>query len=58
MKLSTNQIQEFANYLSREEKSDATKEKYLRDVQASPGGSLPVRRYEHLFRSCAVRVAA
>jgi len=34
MKLSTNQIQEFANYLSREEKSDATKEKYLRDVQA------------------------
>lgn len=34
MKISTDQIQEFANYLSREEKSDATQEKYLRDVQA------------------------
>ena len=33
MKISTDQIQEFANYLSREEKSDATQEKYLRDVQ-------------------------
>lgn len=34
MEISTDQIQEFANYLSREEKSDATQEKYLRDVQA------------------------
>ena len=34
MKISTDQIQKFANYLSREEKSDATQEKYLRDVQA------------------------
>lgn len=34
MKLSTEQIKEFANYLCREEKSTATQEKYLRDVQA------------------------
>ena len=34
MKLSNEQIKEFANYLSREEKSTATQEKYLRDVQA------------------------
>ena len=34
MKISTDQIQEFASHLSREEKSDATQEKYLRDVQA------------------------
>ena len=34
MKLSTKRIKEFANYLSQEEKSDATREKYLRDVQA------------------------
>ena len=34
MKISTGQIQEFANHLSQEEKSDATQEKYLRDVQA------------------------
>ena len=34
MEISTAQIQEFANHLSREEKSDATQEKYLRDVQA------------------------
>ena len=34
MKLSTEQIKEFANYLCREEKSAATQEKYLRDVQA------------------------
>lgn len=34
MKLSIEQIQEFANYLCREEKSVATQEKYLRDVQA------------------------
>ena len=34
MKIATTQIQEFANHLSREEKSDATQEKYLRDVQA------------------------
>ena len=34
MKLSTEQIKEFANYLFREEKSTATQEKYLRDVQA------------------------
>lgn len=33
MRLSTEQIKEFANYLSREEKSTATQEKYLRDVQ-------------------------
>ncbi len=33
MKLSTEQIKEFANYLCREEKSTATQEKYLRDVQ-------------------------
>ncbi len=33
MKIATNQIQEFANHLSRKEKSDATQEKYLRDVQ-------------------------
>ena len=33
MKLSIEQIEEFANYLSREEKSPATQEKYLRDVQ-------------------------
>ena len=33
MKLSTDQIKEFVNYLSREEKSTATQEKYLRDVQ-------------------------
>ena len=34
MKLSTEQIKAFANYLCREEKSTATQEKYLRDVQA------------------------
>ena len=34
MKLSTEQIKQFANYLCREEKSTATQEKYLRDVQA------------------------
>ena len=34
MKISTDQLQKFANYLSQEEKSDATQEKYLRDVQA------------------------
>ncbi len=34
MKLSTEQIKEFAAYLCREEKSTATQEKYLRDVQA------------------------
>ena len=34
MKLSTEQIKEFANYLCREEKSAATQEKYLLDVQA------------------------
>ena len=33
MKLSTEQIKEFANYLSWEEKSAATQEKYLRDVR-------------------------
>ena len=34
MKLSDEQIKDFANYLCREEKSLATQEKYLRDVQA------------------------
>ena len=34
MKLSTEQIKEFSNYLCREEKSTATQEKYLRDVQS------------------------
>ena len=34
MKLSNEQIREFANHLRREEKSVATQEKYLRDVQA------------------------
>lgn len=34
MQLSNEQIKEFANYLCREEKSTATQEKYLRDVQA------------------------
>ena len=34
MKLSTEQIKGFAGYLCREEKSAATQEKYLRDVQA------------------------
>ena len=34
MILSTEQIQKFANYLCREEKSAATQEKYIRDVQA------------------------
>lgn len=33
MKLSNKEIQEFANYLCREEKSAATQEKYLRDVR-------------------------
>ncbi len=33
MKLSTEQIKEFASYLCRDEKSTATQEKYLRDVQ-------------------------
>ncbi len=33
MKLSNEQIKEFANYLYREEKSAATQEKYLRDVR-------------------------
>ncbi len=34
MNLSTEQIANFANYLCREEKSTATQDKYLRDVQA------------------------
>lgn len=34
MKLSAKRIKEFANYLCCEEKSTATQEKYLRDVQA------------------------
>ena len=34
MKLLNEQIQDFANYLCREEKSTATQEKYLRDVRA------------------------
>ena len=34
MKLSVTNIKEFAEYLRREEKSAATQEKYLRDVQA------------------------
>ncbi len=34
MKLSSEQIKEFASYLCREEKSTATQKKYLRDVQA------------------------
>ena len=34
MKLLTEQIKKFANYLCREEKSVATQEKYMRDVQA------------------------
>ena len=34
MKLLNEEIQEFANYLCREEKSTATQEKYLRDVRA------------------------
>ncbi len=34
MKLSAEQIREFASYLCREEKSAATQEKYLRDVRA------------------------
>ena len=34
MKLSVTIIKEFANYLCREEKSMATREKYLRDVQS------------------------
>lgn len=34
MKLSMKRIRDFANYLCREEKSMATQEKYLRDVQA------------------------
>ncbi len=34
MKLSIEQIKEFVAYLCREEKSTATQEKYLRDVQA------------------------
>ncbi len=34
MKLSVEQIKDFADYLCREEKSAATQEKYLRDVQA------------------------
>lgn len=33
MKLSNKEIQEFANYLCREEKSVATQQKYLRDVR-------------------------
>ena len=33
MRLSTEQIKEFANHLCREEKSAATREKYLRDVR-------------------------
>ena len=33
MKLSTEDIKRFWNYLCREEKSTATQEKYLRDVQ-------------------------
>ena len=34
MKISTEKIKEFSNYLCREEKSSATQEKYLRDAQA------------------------
>ena len=34
MKVLAHQIEEFSSHLSREEKSDATQEKYLRDVQA------------------------
>lgn len=34
MTISTEQIKEFASHLCREEKSTATQEKYLRDVQA------------------------
>lgn len=34
MKLTVNNIKEFVNYLCREEKSAATQEKYLRDVQS------------------------
>ena len=34
MKVLAHQIEEFSSHLSREEKSDATREKYLRDVQA------------------------
>lgn len=34
MRLSTNQIRKFADYLYQEEKSAATQEKYLRDVRA------------------------
>ena len=34
MKLSVTNIKEFADYLCREEKSMATREKYLRDVQS------------------------
>lgn len=34
MKLSVTNIKEFANYLCQEEKSGATREKYLRDAQA------------------------
>ena len=34
MKLSDEQIKKFANYLCQEEKSTATQEKYLRDVQS------------------------
>ena len=34
MKLSVTNIKEFASYLRREEKSEATQEKYLRDVQS------------------------
>lgn len=34
MKLSVTNIKEFADYLCREEKSVATQEKYLRDVQS------------------------
>lgn len=37
MILSTEQINDFAKYLRREEKSAATQEKYLRDVQAFRG---------------------
>ena len=34
MKLSVTNIKEFAGYLCREEKSGATREKYLRDVRS------------------------
>ncbi len=46
MKLSTEQIKEFAAYLCREEKSAATQEKYLRDIEKFRefAGELPVTK--------------